>query len=76
LREGFPFQGDSKPAWLSTRQTLDGDTATTSASSIMNVSRRYPSSGFWKWKSRMACFSQSSSQKSRGTEPLCSLARP
>ena len=29
-------------------QTLAGLTATTSASSIMNVSRRYPSSGFFR----------------------------
>jgi hypothetical protein len=38
--DGFPFYFDSSPAWLSTRQTLVGLTATMSAFSIMNVSRR------------------------------------
>ena len=28
------------------------------------------------WKSMIACFSQSSSQQSRGTSALCSLALP
>jgi hypothetical protein len=32
----------------------------------MNVSRRWPSRGFFRWNPSMACFSQSSNQKSRG----------
>jgi hypothetical protein len=40
LREGLPFHRDSSPACCNTRHTLAGLTATTSASSIMNVSRR------------------------------------
>jgi hypothetical protein len=40
LRDGFGFQRDSSPACFSTRHTLAGLTATTSASNIMNVSRR------------------------------------
>ena len=38
--DGFPFHFDNSPPWLRTRQTLVGLTATRSASSIMNVSRR------------------------------------
>jgi hypothetical protein len=38
--EGAPFHSASRPAYPSTRQTLDGLTATTSWSSIMKVSRR------------------------------------
>jgi hypothetical protein len=38
--DGLPFHRDSSPAWFSTHYTLAGLTATTSASSIMNVSRR------------------------------------
>jgi hypothetical protein len=38
-----------------------------SASSIMKVSRRYPSSGFFRWSPITACFSHSCSQKSRET---------
>ena len=40
LREGRLFHRDNNPACFNTRQTLAGLTATTSASSIMNVSRR------------------------------------
>jgi hypothetical protein len=40
LFDGFPFHFDNSPAWLRTRHTLDGLTATMSASSIMNLSRR------------------------------------
>ena len=39
-RDGFLFHRDNNPACFNTRQTLAGLTATTSASSIMNVSRR------------------------------------
>lgn len=39
--DGFPFHLCSSPPWpSSTRHTLEGLTATTSASSIMNVNRR------------------------------------
>ena len=38
--EGFPFHFRSSPARFSTRHTLAGLTATMSASSIMNASRR------------------------------------
>lgn len=38
--EGLPFHFDNSPACPNTRHTLVGLTATTSASSIMNVSRR------------------------------------
>jgi hypothetical protein len=38
--EGFPFHFRSSPARLINRHTLAGPTATMSASSIMNVSRR------------------------------------
>jgi len=38
--DGLVVHFDKSPAWLSTRHTLDGLTATMSASSIMNVSRR------------------------------------
>jgi hypothetical protein len=37
-----------------------------SASSIINVSRRYPSNGFFRWKPMIARFSHSSSQKIAG----------
>ena len=40
LPEGLDFHRESNPAWCSTRHTLAGLTATTSASSIMKVSRR------------------------------------
>ena len=30
----------------------------------------------FRWKPMIACFSHGSSQKSRGTQPLCSLTRP
>jgi beta-lactamase family protein len=40
LARGLLFHRDSNPACFNTRQTLAGLTATTSASSIMNVSRR------------------------------------
>jgi hypothetical protein len=73
---GLPFPFDNSHACPSTRQTLDGLTATMYASSIINVSRRYPSRGFFRWNPTMACFSQSSSQKSRGTKPLCSFTLP
>src|SRR5882762_5118481 len=46
LHEGLPFHRDSSPACCNTRHTLAVLTATTSASSIMNVNRRYPSNGF------------------------------
>jgi hypothetical protein len=39
-RDHLPFQRESSPACFSTRHTLAGLTATTSASSIMKVSRR------------------------------------
>ncbi len=48
FREGLPFHRDSSPACCNTRHTLAGLTATTSASSIMNVNRRYPSNGFFR----------------------------
>jgi hypothetical protein len=35
-----------------------------------------PSRGFFRWNPMMACFSQFSSQKSRGTQPLCSFTLP
>jgi len=38
--KAYFFHRESNPACPSTRQTLEGLTATTSASSIMNVSRR------------------------------------
>jgi hypothetical protein len=38
--DGSAFHFDNSPVWLSTRHTLDGLTATMSASSIMNVNRR------------------------------------
>ena len=38
--DGLLFHWDNNPACFNTRQTLAGLTATTSASSIMNVSRR------------------------------------
>jgi transposase InsO family protein len=37
LRDGLLFHRDNNPAWFSARQTLAGLTATTSASTIMNV---------------------------------------
>jgi hypothetical protein len=40
LARWLRFQRDGSPACFSTRHTLAGLTATTSASSIMNVSRR------------------------------------
>jgi len=40
LREGLLFHRESNPACPSTRKTLEGRRPTTSASSIMNVSRR------------------------------------
>ena len=40
LRDGLTFHRDNSPACFNTRETLAGLTATTSASSIMNVSRR------------------------------------
>ena len=76
LRDGFAFQRDNNPACFRTRHTLAGLTATTFASSIMNVSRRYPSNGFFRWKFTIASFSHGSSQKSRGTQLLCSFTRP
>jgi hypothetical protein len=33
-------------------------------------------SDFFRWKPMMASFSHGSSQKSRGTQPLCSFTRP
>ena len=57
LREGLPFHRDSSPACFNTRHTLAGLTAATSASSIMNVNRRYPSNGFFRWKPMIASFS-------------------
>jgi hypothetical protein len=60
--EGWRFQRSSSPAEESTRYTLAGLAATTSSSSIMNVRRRYPSSGFFPWKSMIARRSQASSQ--------------
>jgi hypothetical protein len=74
--DGFSFHFRSSPARLSTRHTLAGLTATMSASSIMNVNRLEHSSGFFRWNAMIACFSESSSQNSRGTQPLCSLTRP
>ena len=47
--DGFPFQRSRRPAFDNTRYVVDGLKATTSSSSIMNVSRRYPSSG---WQSK------------------------
>jgi hypothetical protein len=38
--DGLPFHFDNNPACPGTRHTLVGLTATMSASSIMNVSRR------------------------------------
>src|SRR5712692_6204429 len=38
--DGLPYHFDNSPACPSTRQTLDGLTATVSASSIINVSRQ------------------------------------
>jgi Flp pilus assembly CpaF family ATPase len=40
LRDGLPFRRDNSPARFNGRHTLAGLTATTSWSSIMNVSRR------------------------------------
>ena len=47
--DGFPFQRSRRPAFDNTRYVVDGLKATTSSSSIMNVSRRYPSRG---WQSK------------------------
>ena len=49
LLRRLPFQRSRRPAFDNTRYVVDGLKATTSSSSIMNVSRRYPSSG---WQSK------------------------
>jgi hypothetical protein len=50
------------PRQSQNRYVDPGLTATTSRSSIMKVRRRYPSSGNWSWKARIASRSPSSSQ--------------
>ena len=46
FREGLPAKRPIRPAAFSTRYTVEGLAATMSRSSIMNVIRRYPSSGY------------------------------
>lgn len=70
------YQRSGSPADDNTRYTEAEMQATTSASSIMKVKRRYPSRGKRAWEAKIACFSWGSSQWARGISALCSLTLP
>src|SRR5438105_14473993 len=75
LRDVLPFHRESNPACCNTRQTLEGLTATTSLSIIINFIHRYLSRVCSRSRLMLACLSFVPSQKARALQRLSSLTR-